>query len=156
MNSTRFSVIIPTYQRRGLAVDSVSALANQRFHSGFEVIVVVDGSTDGSAEALRELKLPFSYAVLEQPNSGASVARNHGAAIARGEILLFLDDDMEAHPRLLAEHDKRHRDGADVVLGNIPLHPRSPDNLLSRGCKDWAEDRNRRLSAPARNSQSTI
>ena len=148
MNSTRFSVIIPTYQRRDLVVDFVSVLANQEFHGVFEVIVVVDGSTDGSAEALRELKLPFSYAVLEQPNCGASRARNHGAAMACGEILMFLDDDMEAHSRLLAEHDRCHRAGADVVLGNVPLHPDSPDNFLSRGCSDWADDRNRRLSGP--------
>ena len=52
---------------------------------------------------------------------------NRGAAIARGEILMFLDDDMEAHPRLLAEHDKLHGEGADVVVGSIPVHADSPD-----------------------------
>ena len=53
-------------------------------------------------------------------------------------MLLFLDDDMEADPRLLAEHERSHREGADVVLGDLPLHPDSPRNLLSWGVGAWA------------------
>ncbi len=144
----RFSVIIPTYQRRGLVLRSLRALAQQEFKGNFEVIVVVDGSTDGTANALRELMTPFPLTVLEQSNQGAATARNQGAAIARGELLLFLDDDMEAHPQLLAEHDRSHWNGADVVLGHIPLHPDSPRNLISAAVERWAENRARRLSLP--------
>jgi glycosyltransferase involved in cell wall biosynthesis/peptidoglycan/xylan/chitin deacetylase (PgdA/CDA1 family) len=143
----RFSVVIPTYQRRDVVLGSVRALAHQSFSDGFEVIVVVDGSTDGSADALRALETPFPLIVLEHPNKGLSVTRNRGASAARGEILLFLDDDMEAHPDLLREHDRSHREGADVVIGHIPLHPESPANFLSRGAGEWAEDRARTLSA---------
>jgi GT2 family glycosyltransferase len=110
--------------------------------------VVVDGSEDGSAEALRKMDVPFSLIVLEQPNRGRAVARNRGASVARGEILLFLDDDMEAHPRLLTEHDLSHREGADVVLGHIPLHPKSPSNFRSADVKRWADERAHRLSSP--------
>lgn len=127
-----------------MVVESVRALAAQEFAS-FEVIVVVDGSTDGSAASLRELELPFPLTVLEQVNSGQASARNRGAAEARGELLLMLDDDMEADPRLLAEHERSHRDGADVVLGDIPLHPDSPQGLLSAAVGDWAEQRSREL-----------
>ncbi len=146
MTALRFSVIIPTYQRRDVVCASVAALAKQEFGGAFEVIVVVDGSTDGTAEALRRLSVPFSLTVLEQSNQGASEARNHGASMARGEILLFLDDDMESDPRLLIEHDQSHRTGADVVLGHIPLHPDSPPSVLRQGVCDWAERRARRLS----------
>lgn len=144
----RFSVVIPTYQRRNIILMSVRALARQEFNGSFEVIVVVDGSKDGSAEALREIDAPFSITVLEQANQGAAAARNRGAAAARGEILLFLDDDMESHPRLLAEHDRSHREGADVVLGHIPLHPESPSNILSAGVKSWVDERVQLLSSP--------
>lgn len=144
----RFSVVIPTYQRRDLVVLAVSALARQTDAPPFEVIVVVDGSTDGSAEALRGLRTPFPLAVIEQPNRGAAAARNAGAAAARGEILLFLDDDMEADPRLLSVLDEAHTGDADVVLGHLPLHPDSPDNVVSRAVGDWALQRMARLSRP--------
>ncbi|MBN1137152.1 MAG: glycosyltransferase [Anaerolineae bacterium] len=144
----RFSVIIPTFQRRDLVLRAVQALARQEFDGRFEVIVVVDGSTDGSAEALKVLSVPFPLTVLEQPNRGAAAARSTGVAIARGEILLFLDDDMEADPRLLVEHDRSHHEGADVVLGHIPLHPDTPHSSLSAGISAWAAERCERLTAP--------
>jgi GT2 family glycosyltransferase/peptidoglycan/xylan/chitin deacetylase (PgdA/CDA1 family) len=126
----------------------VRALEAQESRIPFEVIVVVDGSRDGTAAALKQIGPPFRLTVLEQQNRGAAVARNSGAALARGEILLFLDDDMEASPGLLEEHERCHRNGADVVLGHIPLHPGSPANFLSSDVGHWAEQRNRLLSAP--------
>jgi GT2 family glycosyltransferase/peptidoglycan/xylan/chitin deacetylase (PgdA/CDA1 family) len=144
---TRFSVVIPTYQRRETAVRSVTALAGHTFRD-FEVIVAVDGSTDGTAAALRELEVPFSLRVLEQANAGRAAAVNAGATAAAGEVLLFLDDDMSADPRLLAEHERSQRAGADVVMGHLPLDPSSPSNLLSWGVGWWAEARRERLSEP--------
>ena len=67
---------------------------------------------------------------------------------ALGEILLFLDDDMIAHPDLLSQHDNSHHDQAEMVLGHIPLHPDSPANFLSAGVGEWAEERRERLSQP--------
>jgi glycosyltransferase involved in cell wall biosynthesis/peptidoglycan/xylan/chitin deacetylase (PgdA/CDA1 family) len=146
--SPRFSVVIPTYQRRELVVASVQALARQTFEGAFEIVVVVDGSTDGSADALRALDVPVPVMVLEQPNSGAATARNAGARAARGTILLFLDDDMEADGNLLRELDRSHRAGADVVFGHIPLHTASPSNFLSDGIRQWADGRLERLMMP--------
>ena len=140
------SIIIPTYQRRDVVVRIVEALERQ-FSRDFEVIVVVDGSTDGTSAALRRRRMSFPVTVLEQANSGSAAARNAGAAAAKGGLLLFLDDDMEAHPRLIAEHLRSHEQGADIVLGHVPLHPDSPATILSRGVATWAEGRRARLAA---------
>ena len=141
----RVSVVIPTYQRRDVVVSSVRALQAQEDAPPFEVVVVVDGSSDGTAEALRALATPFPLAVVEQPNAGRPAACNRGAAAASGELLLFLDDDMEAHPRLLAEHDRSHREGADAVVGHLPLHPDSPPGFLADAVGTWAEQRRRAI-----------
>ena len=145
MTELRFSVVIPTYQRKDLAVAAVRALEAQEGAPPFEVVVVVDGSTDGTAPALRELATSFPFDVVEQRNGGRAAAANHGASIARGELVLFLDDDMEAHPDLLATHDGAHRTGADVVFGHIPLHPASPPTFLAAGVGAWAEQRRVRI-----------
>ena len=143
----RFSVVIPTFRRRDTVLRNVARLEGQELRD-FEAIVVDDGSGDGTPAALRELEVSFPLTVIEQENSGAGAARNAGAAAARGELLLFLDDDMEADPRLLAEHDRSHRDGADVVLGDLPVHPDSPRTLLSSGVSLWARTRRERLTLP--------
>ncbi|HKT82502.1 MAG TPA: glycosyltransferase [Solirubrobacterales bacterium] len=144
---TRFSIVIPTHRRRESVLRNVAELERQRARD-FEVIVVDDGSGDGSAAALRELQVGFPLTVLEQPNRGAAAARNAGAEAASGELLVFLDDDMRADPDLLAEHDHSHREGADMVLGDLPLDPASPRNLLSWGVGSWAAQRCERLAAP--------
>jgi glycosyltransferase involved in cell wall biosynthesis/peptidoglycan/xylan/chitin deacetylase (PgdA/CDA1 family) len=148
-HALRFSVVIPTYQRRDLVVAALRALEAQEDVEGYEVVVVVDGSTDGTTEALRQLTPSFPLTVLEQPNRGRAAAVNHGAEVAHGELLLVLDDDMEADPRLLAEHDRSHREGADVVLGHIPLHPDSPESFLRPGVAAWADRRAEALSSSA-------
>jgi glycosyltransferase involved in cell wall biosynthesis len=136
----RHSVVVPTFQRRGLVTEAVRALATQ-IEPPLEVIVVVDGSTDGSAQALAEISAPFPLRVVEQPNSGAARARNRGAALARGDLLLFLDDDMMAAPDLLAQLGRVHARGADAVLGHIPAVAGSTAAFLSRGLAEWAESR---------------
>jgi GT2 family glycosyltransferase/peptidoglycan/xylan/chitin deacetylase (PgdA/CDA1 family) len=137
----RFSIVVPTYERREVVVASVRALARQQAAAPFEVIVVVDGSRDGSGQALRRLSTPFPLRVIEQPNAGRASACNRGAEAAAGDLLLFLDDDMEADPRLLAEHERSHREGADVVLGHVPVHPDSPPGFLTDAVGRWAERR---------------
>jgi glycosyltransferase involved in cell wall biosynthesis/peptidoglycan/xylan/chitin deacetylase (PgdA/CDA1 family) len=144
--AVRFSIVIPTHQRRNVVARNVAALGRQTFRD-FEVVVVDDGSTDGAADALRALRTTFPLKVLKQPNHGAAHARNTGAANATGEILLFLDDDMEAEPSLLLEHDRSHREGAVLVLGDVPLHPESPKSALSRRVGSWARSRRDRLVA---------
>jgi GT2 family glycosyltransferase/peptidoglycan/xylan/chitin deacetylase (PgdA/CDA1 family) len=144
---TRFSVVIPTYRRREIVLRHVAALEKQTFRD-FEAVVVDDGSGDGTAAALRALTVGFPLTVVEQENGGSAAARNAGARAAGGEILLFLDDDMEADLELLAQHERSHRDGAEMVIGDLPIHPDSPPGLLSWGVGVWTETRRERLTRP--------
>src|SRR5436305_3071863 len=77
-----FSMVIPTYQRRDVVCEVVRALSRTTYAGKLELIIVVDGSTDGTAEALAAIACPFPVRILEQPNGGASRARNRGAAEA--------------------------------------------------------------------------
>lgn len=88
------SVIIPTYNRKESLRLLLASLCEQTFPAAnFEVIVTDDGSTDGTEE-IRQAWFPFSLRHIWQENKGGVNARNHGARIASGEILVFLDDDM--------------------------------------------------------------
>jgi glycosyltransferase involved in cell wall biosynthesis/peptidoglycan/xylan/chitin deacetylase (PgdA/CDA1 family) len=144
--SCRFSIVVPTYNRRDVLVESMRSLAALEMPWPVELLVVVDGSTDGTAGAARAVPMPLPVRVIEQPNGGAASARNTGAAQARGEYLLFLDDDMVADPRLLIEHDAVLGRGADAAVGHIPMHPDSPRTLLSAGVERWAKQRHERLA----------
>ncbi|MFD2091533.1 glycosyltransferase [Blastococcus deserti] len=145
LSGARFSIVVPTHQRRDVLLESLASLARLEAPWPVELVVVVDGSTDGTADAARAVALPFPLTVVEQPNRGAAAARNTGAARATGEFLLFLDDDMVADPRLLLEHDAVLGRGADAAVGHIPLHPDSPRTLLTRGVERWVRLRHERL-----------
>jgi glycosyltransferase involved in cell wall biosynthesis len=143
-----FSIVIPTYQRRDVLLRTMAGLARLEHPWPCELVVVVDGSQDGSAEAARAVPMPYDVSVVEQPNSGAAAARNRGAREARGTYLLFLDDDMVADPHLLVAHAERLEAGADAVVGHIPLHPESPRTLLTLGVERWVDRRHERLRRP--------
>lgn len=126
--SPPITVVMPTYRRRELVLRSLRALAEQDVEAGtFDVVLVVDGDGDGTATAVQELGLPFSVEVVQQPRSGVAAARNRGWRAARGEIVLFLDDDIVALPGLIAEHLRQHEVQDRVVIGRF-----SPDPAVRR------------------------
>ena len=84
------SVVIPTYQRRHLVTDAVRSVLAQTYRD-FELIVVDDGSVDGTEDMLSALDGELHYH--RQPNRGVGAARNTGVALARGSIVAFLDSD---------------------------------------------------------------
>lgn len=147
MTQPDFSIIVPTFQRRDLARDCVLALDAMQTDLAFEIIVVVDGSTDGTAATISALDTRHRVIVLEQQNSGAAAARNRGAESARGSYLLFVDDDMTCAAGLLDVHHRELTSGADLVIGHVPVDPRSPPGLLADAVAAWSEDRRRRLSS---------
>ena len=115
-----FSVVIPTYQRPETLARVLDALAAQREAPDFEVVVVDDGSEDGTAALLRSYRPPYPFRFVAQKNAGPAAARNRGIAEARGGIVLFLGDDTVPEPPLLSVHARGHgeRPGQRVaVLG---------------------------------------
>jgi len=136
----KLSVVIPTCNRRDVLLQrTLPAIFEQDFQPDqYEVIVVVDGATDGTAEALRGLKPQCALQILEQPNRGPSVARNLGVAKARGEVLLFLDDDIICGPDVLRQHVEAHPDIEPVVAyGAISLAPGTPASVLKFANETW-------------------
>lgn len=117
------SVIIPTYERCESLKRALTALSRQTFpFDDYEVIVSVDGSTDSTMEMIKGFQAPYELRTIWKPNGGRSVARNRGIEEAKGEVLIFLDDDMEALPGLIERHFERHRSKHRIcVLGNIPV-----------------------------------
>jgi len=143
-----FSIIIPTYQRRDAVCEAIRALCRQSYDGPMELIVVVDGSTDGTAAALAKLECSFPIKIVEQENGGLASARNRGALEATGDTLLFLDDDLISERDLVRQHAKTHAQGADVVTGEIPVHQSSKPGLVTDAlAKAAAWKRNPPLSA---------
>ena len=87
----KVSVVIPTYERASKVQAAIESVLAQTF-SDLEVIVVDDGSTDGTGKILRE-KFGDQIRYVAQANQGASVARNLGIKEARGQWIAFLDSD---------------------------------------------------------------
>lgn len=145
MTWPRISVVMPTFQRRVVVCDALCALDEVDYPGWHEVIVVIDGSDDGTREAIEALPLKRRPRVIFHQNQGPARSRNRGASEAVGEIVLFLDDDMMSRSDILVAHALAHQAGADVVLGDIPLDARSPQGFLSAGVGAWAEERRVRL-----------
>jgi GT2 family glycosyltransferase/SAM-dependent methyltransferase len=118
----RISVILPTFNRKQALQECLAALEEQSLNPDqFEVIVVDDGSTDGTGDLVRQFKPKFVLEYIRQANSGAGAARRKGVQRARGQYVLLMNDDTLAHPRMLAEHLRAHGHGDSklVVLGSI-------------------------------------
>ena len=139
-NGPAFSVVIPTYQRRASLERVLTTLARQEWPAdALEVLVVSDGGDDGSVEMARAHPLPFPARVLEQVNQGPAAARNLGVANARHELVLFLDDDVVPHARLVAEHAHGHGEAGNRVVIGPMLEP--PVRL-----QPWVRWESRRLA----------
>lgn len=115
------SVIIPTHNRRQILNKCLKCLFDQDYpEDRYEIIVVDDGSTDGTREDINSLNPPCNLGYLYQARSGPHLARNRGLDAAEGEIILFIDSDIFAPPSLIREHMRFHaRNDRIIVSGPL-------------------------------------
>lgn len=112
----RLSVIVPCHNARATLARALAALDAQDVPAErFEVVVVDDGSTDGSAAVVAAHRGRACVRLVVQPNRGLAAARNAGAAAARGEVFLFLDADVLAAPDVVGRHLTHHADGRALL-----------------------------------------
>lgn len=109
------SVIVPTHNRREMLERKLRALDHQT--GEFEVVVVADGCTDGTTTFLSRYQPPYPLRYLETGGRGAAFARNRGAEKARGEQLLFSDDDVIPGPGWVEKLIKALEEKPAVYLG---------------------------------------
>lgn len=135
--SPKLSVIIPTYNRAGTLAKCIEALRAQDAPAdAFEIVVSDDGSSDetrATAESFLDHGAPrISY--LRQENAGANRARNRAIAVARGHVMLLINDDTIAAPGMVREHleaHERHPDDRVAVLGRVTIAPHLPHSRLA-------------------------
>lgn len=133
------SVVIATFNRCYLLAQTLPTVFEQDLPlTQYEVIVVVDGSTDGTIELLETFPSRGNLRTIKQANEGQAMAINVGLKAARGKIVLFLDDDILCDRSLLREHLSAHRDfSSAVVFGPVYVASESPRTLAT----DWTKAR---------------
>jgi len=132
----RCSVVLPTYNRQESLIRTLNALTRQTLSNAeFEVVVVSDGSTDSTDLVLSEFATSKRLILkwFSQENAGPAAARNVGIEMARGDVVVFIDDDVEPVPEFLERHLAHHEtDDRMVVVG-----PLSPDRRWIRDEPVW-------------------
>ena len=119
------TVVVPTYNREARLGRLLTCLDRQITSTGasrpgftFEVVVVSDGSTDGTHALVDGFTGKYPLRLLVQDNAGPASARNAGILAAEGEVVMFLDDDVMPEPHCLEAHMSRHlAEPATVVVG---------------------------------------
>ena len=138
----KLSVVVPTRNRREvLTRRTLPAMFSQEMPADdFEIIVVVDGSTDATGRALLELNTSLSLHIIEQTNRGPSAARNAGIRAAKGDVVLFIDDDILCGPGLFQQHAEAHADQVpSVAYGRLSMAPEAPLSALKFANEAWFE-----------------
>jgi glycosyltransferase involved in cell wall biosynthesis len=144
------SVVVPTYNRREILKRTLPSLLEQTARpGGYEILVVVDGSRDQTVEMLEAHREKSRIRTIVQENRGLAAARNRGAEEARGDVVLFLDDDMIASPELVEAHAEEHaRPGERVVFGALGLAAEVRRSFLKEGVETWGREMDARLGSP--------
>ncbi len=116
----KISVIIPAYNSEQFIAETFESMLNQTLKD-IEVVVVNDGSTDGTQKVIDEYCSKYDiFKSFYQENAGVSAARNHGLEKATGEYVVFLDaDDRFSDTSLEGFYNAAKKTGADIIIGRL-------------------------------------
>ena len=121
MNYQFFSIIIPSFNRVDEIKELLSSIEQIKFpREKFEVIISDDGSSDNTAETVKQFQQTSSYQLkyYNQNNKGPGAARNLGMDKAKGDFFIFVDSDVSVPPQWLKEIDKQvNQEHADAFGG---------------------------------------
>ncbi|MEV4348463.1 bifunctional polysaccharide deacetylase/glycosyltransferase family 2 protein [Actinoplanes sp. NPDC049596] len=118
--TTPVTIIVPAYNEELTIAPAVRSLAASA-HPQVEVLVVDDGSTDGTADAVRELNLP-NVRIVKIPNSGKANALNAGVALSRNELVVMVDADTVVEPEAIHRLVQPFADPMmGAVAGNVKV-----------------------------------
>lgn len=142
----RVSIIIPCYNHSGYVREAVDSVLAQSCRD-FEIVLVDDGSTDGTEKVFTEIKAanPDRVAIVRQENKGLSLARQAGLECASGEFVVFLDADDRLMPGMLESCLNRFHNAPDAaaIVGKTKVvheDARMEPRILSPGANDrWPE-----------------
>ncbi|MBP2666475.1 MAG: hypothetical protein H6Q76_1455 [Firmicutes bacterium] len=110
------SIVLATYNRKKLLETCLRCINAQDYPvRDFEVIVVDDGSTDGSIDLVKDWTASYRLRCISAGHNGIGPARNLGVSEATGDIIIFIDDDAFIPPWFISEHMKSHREAAGPV-----------------------------------------
>ena len=140
--TTRISIVIPTHNRAQRAKSLLDKLALQTYSRELmEVIMVANSCTDDTVAMLQQYKAPFVLKYAETGTASPAAPRNKGASMATGEILIFIDDDVDPCDEFAAEHIKAHEDDRSVVIGYLPLATTGKLGYYRQSLKMWWENK---------------
>jgi glycosyltransferase involved in cell wall biosynthesis len=143
---SRFSVVIPTYNRGTGLVRTVGAVLKSRVElfTSIEVLVVDDGSAIPAERVLAGLDVPagVTLSVVRHSNAGPAFSRNVGFRRTAGQVVLFMDDDVVPPPNLLQLHAEAHMERpGSVIYGRCEWLPPPRPGAVFRALKHVADDR---------------
>lgn len=133
MNRVYLSIIIPTFNRAKELEQCLNFLYEQELaQESFEVIVVNDGSTDSTKEHLSSWEKKWrNLHSFHQKNAGQGSARNRGIREAKGDVILFIGDDIYASKNFLFEHVRFHQENPELNKACLGLTEWYPKKIVT-------------------------
>ncbi|MEI6258849.1 MAG: glycosyltransferase [Deltaproteobacteria bacterium] len=146
MVEPKFTVIIPTYNRSDILAGTIASLCEKQTGSlpDWEIIIVDDGSTDNTQRVLTEYRNRYArLSFLTQENKKQGAARNAAMKLAKGELFIFLGDDIIPSPEFLFTHWKRYvqegRPSNYAAIGRTFWHPEIKETPFRYWINEWGQ-----------------
>ncbi|MEA1964958.1 MAG: glycosyltransferase [Candidatus Aerophobetes bacterium] len=127
------SVVIATYNRKILLEKSVECLFCQNYpEDKYEIVVVDDGSTDGTEKMVKEKTSPCRLKYLQHNRrEGPSKARNFGISKAEGNVIIFIDSDILVPPQFISEHMRFHKKYENIIVDGPAINTQRIEGVFN-------------------------